>query len=292
MGQFGGWRDAAGQIRGLNVPFWFILPIAGLPIVLTAVTRNPFWLPGIAVLTVLGRWLVGHDHNRPRVLYLALMRRGRCSPTGGIGRRQCGSWVETRHGGLWTGPRAAGTAERPVHQRFAPFIGHWTATVGVNQDGAAVVAWPRRGTRRICRRARQSRCASAPQRAGSRDRRSSDRGVGSPRPAGWAGRCPRCPTRITGTPRGLDAAYRDAQGDNLFCNGSVRHVRDAPHGGVPDVVAGGTSGIPGHRRYHDRGIRGHVAAGRNGSGAVYGARRLGVRERTVWRFRRSPRHST
>jgi type IV secretory pathway VirB3-like protein len=60
-------------IRGLNVPFWFILPIAGLPIVLTAVTRNPFWLPGIAVLTVLGRWLIGPDHNRPRVLYLALM---------------------------------------------------------------------------------------------------------------------------------------------------------------------------------------------------------------------------
>ena len=60
-------------IRGLNVPFWFIIPIVGLPIVLTAVTRNPFWLLGIAVLTVLGRWLVARDHNRPRVLYLALM---------------------------------------------------------------------------------------------------------------------------------------------------------------------------------------------------------------------------
>jgi type IV secretory pathway VirB3-like protein len=61
------------MMRGLNVPFWFIIPIVGLPIVFTAVTRDPFWLPGIAVLTVLGRWLVARDHNRPRVLYLASM---------------------------------------------------------------------------------------------------------------------------------------------------------------------------------------------------------------------------
>jgi hypothetical protein len=38
-----------------------------------AVTRNPFWLLMIVALTVLGRWLVSRDHNRPRVLYLALI---------------------------------------------------------------------------------------------------------------------------------------------------------------------------------------------------------------------------
>jgi type IV secretory pathway VirB3-like protein len=61
------------MMRGLNVPFWFIIPVVGLPIVFTAVTRDPFWLLGIVVLTVLGRWLVASDHNRPRVLVLALM---------------------------------------------------------------------------------------------------------------------------------------------------------------------------------------------------------------------------
>jgi type IV secretory pathway VirB3-like protein len=60
-------------IRGLNVPFWFLIPVVGLPILLTAATHNPFWLVGIGGLTVLARWLVAGDHNRPRVLYLALM---------------------------------------------------------------------------------------------------------------------------------------------------------------------------------------------------------------------------
>ena len=85
-------------IRGLNVPFWFLLPIVGLPIVVTAVTRNPFWLLGIAVLTVLGRWLVASDHNRPRVLYLALMSGGMFADR----RRWGGASVDplggTRHG--------------------------------------------------------------------------------------------------------------------------------------------------------------------------------------------------
>jgi type IV secretory pathway VirB3-like protein len=60
-------------IKGLNVPFWFVLPIVGVPLVIMAVTRNPFWLLMIVALTVLGRWLVSRDHNRPRVLYLALI---------------------------------------------------------------------------------------------------------------------------------------------------------------------------------------------------------------------------
>jgi type IV secretory pathway VirB3-like protein len=60
-------------IKGLNVPFWFVLPIVGMPLVIMAMTRNPFWLLMIVALTVLGRWLVSRDHNRPRVLYLALI---------------------------------------------------------------------------------------------------------------------------------------------------------------------------------------------------------------------------
>jgi type IV secretory pathway VirB3-like protein len=60
-------------IKGLNVPFWFVLPIVGIPLIIMAVTRNPFWLLMIVALTVLGRWLVSRDHNRPRVLYLALI---------------------------------------------------------------------------------------------------------------------------------------------------------------------------------------------------------------------------
>jgi len=60
-------------IRGLNVPFWFILPIIGLPMIIVSVTRNPFWLLMIVVLTGLGRCAVSRDHNQPRVLYLALI---------------------------------------------------------------------------------------------------------------------------------------------------------------------------------------------------------------------------
>ncbi len=60
-------------IRGLNVPFWFVLPIVGLPMIIVSITRNPFWLLMIVALTGLGRWLVSRDHNRPRVLYLALI---------------------------------------------------------------------------------------------------------------------------------------------------------------------------------------------------------------------------
>jgi type IV secretory pathway VirB3-like protein len=60
-------------IRGLNVPFWFVLPIIGIPMIIVSVTRNPFWLLLIFALTLLGRWVVSRDHNRPRVLYLALI---------------------------------------------------------------------------------------------------------------------------------------------------------------------------------------------------------------------------
>jgi type IV secretory pathway VirB3-like protein len=65
-------------IKGLNVPFWFILPIVGLPMITVSATAiagnvNPWWLLGIIPLTALGRWVVASDHNRPRVLFLALI---------------------------------------------------------------------------------------------------------------------------------------------------------------------------------------------------------------------------
>lgn len=58
-------------IKGFNIPFWFILPIAGLPAFLVIATGNPFWLLLIVALTAFGRWLVARDHNRPRILFLA-----------------------------------------------------------------------------------------------------------------------------------------------------------------------------------------------------------------------------
>ena len=60
-------------IKGFNIPFWFILPITGVPALLVVVTSNPLWLMLMAPLTGFGRWLVSRDHNRPRVLLLALL---------------------------------------------------------------------------------------------------------------------------------------------------------------------------------------------------------------------------
>ena len=60
-------------IKGLNVPFWFVLPIVGVPLVLVAATRNPFWLLLIIAMTMIGRWIVARDHNRLRVMYLAFI---------------------------------------------------------------------------------------------------------------------------------------------------------------------------------------------------------------------------
>lgn len=59
--------------KGLNVPFWFLIPILIVPAIVVAITRNPFWLVLILALTLLGRWIVATDHNRPRVLWLSLI---------------------------------------------------------------------------------------------------------------------------------------------------------------------------------------------------------------------------
>lgn len=60
-------------LKGFNVPFWFILPILGIPMVVVFFTSNPAWLVLIALLTLLARWIVAKDHNKPRVIMLAFM---------------------------------------------------------------------------------------------------------------------------------------------------------------------------------------------------------------------------
>ena len=60
-------------IRAFGVPFWFILPIMVPPLLLMTVTGNPFWMGLALPLTGLGRLLVARDHNRPRVLMLAML---------------------------------------------------------------------------------------------------------------------------------------------------------------------------------------------------------------------------
>ena len=60
-------------MKALGIPFWFILPVVGIPLILVLLTFNPFWLLLIAVLTGLSKWLVAADHNRPRVMLLALL---------------------------------------------------------------------------------------------------------------------------------------------------------------------------------------------------------------------------
>lgn len=59
-------------IRSLNVPFLFILPIVGVPVVFVTLTGNPLWLGLMLPLTAVGRLMVARDHNRPRVLALAI----------------------------------------------------------------------------------------------------------------------------------------------------------------------------------------------------------------------------
>lgn len=60
-------------IKSLGVPFWFVLPVMFIPLGFVAATWNPFWLVLIPALAALGRWFVARDHNRPRVLFLALI---------------------------------------------------------------------------------------------------------------------------------------------------------------------------------------------------------------------------
>jgi len=85
-------------IKGLNVPFWFVLPIVGLPLLIVATTHNPFWLLLIIVLTVIGRWVVSRDHNRPRVMYLSLISGALFADRERWGGDSVDPLGETRHG--------------------------------------------------------------------------------------------------------------------------------------------------------------------------------------------------
>ena len=86
-------------IKGLNVPFWFVLPIIGIPMVIVAVTHNPFWLLLIFALTALGRVVVARDHNRPRVLFLALISGAMFADRRRWGGFSVDPLGETRYGG-------------------------------------------------------------------------------------------------------------------------------------------------------------------------------------------------
>lgn len=57
----------------LNVPIGFVIPILAIPMLFVMLTSNPLWLLLAFVLTVLVRWFVATDHNRPRVLWLAFL---------------------------------------------------------------------------------------------------------------------------------------------------------------------------------------------------------------------------
>ena len=58
--------------KAFRVPFWTVAPIVGVPIVVSIATQNPFWLALMIPLIGVVRWLVARDHNRFRVLRLAL----------------------------------------------------------------------------------------------------------------------------------------------------------------------------------------------------------------------------
>lgn len=59
--------------KALGIPFWLILPVVFVPFVIVAVTWNPFWLALIPAFAQIVRRFVAKDHNRPRVLALALI---------------------------------------------------------------------------------------------------------------------------------------------------------------------------------------------------------------------------
>lgn len=61
------------MLKGFDVPFWFIVPILAIPMLVVLLTSNPMWLVLIPLLVLLARWLIARDHNRPRVIMLSFM---------------------------------------------------------------------------------------------------------------------------------------------------------------------------------------------------------------------------
>ena len=178
-------------------------------------------------------------------------------------------------------------------RRFAPLIGHWTAD-GCRQSGRRCrgSASPRRARGGSGGRARQSRRASAPQRnwIAASPIRGSRCGITSS--GGTGRRCPRCPTVDNWYAARFDAAYRDAQGDN--CSRNDLFVTFVMHraAGFRGRGRGRHERHPGHRRYHDRGIRGQCCRGSKRVWRGMARAASACASGTAWCFRRSPRRST
>lgn len=112
-------------IKGLNVPFWFVLPISDIPLVITYLSANPFLLLLIGGLTLLGA-LAGRPRSQPpprdvpgadlghAVRRPAPLGRGQRGPAGGT----C-IMATDRHA-----------------KRFLPQVGHWASNIAINQDGS------------------------------------------------------------------------------------------------------------------------------------------------------------
>lgn len=60
-------------LRGWAIPLWAILPVIGVPLLLTVVTRNVLWLFIIPLLAWGARSLLGEDQNRPRASWLGFL---------------------------------------------------------------------------------------------------------------------------------------------------------------------------------------------------------------------------
>lgn len=61
------------MLRGWAIPLWSIMPVVGIPILLTMLTFNALWLFLVPLLGALVRALVGEDQNRPRLAWLGFL---------------------------------------------------------------------------------------------------------------------------------------------------------------------------------------------------------------------------
>ena len=163
-------------------------------------------------------------------------------------------------------------------RRFAPFVGHWTDTVGVNQDGAIVAGFHATGHAADLAGVRANLAAHLRDNAMAR-------GIADPRIQVWVHVVRRDGQTMTALPAAgnwyadrFDAAYRDAQGDGLFRNDLFVTFVMHQAVGLRDLVAGGTSDTP---EVADSTIEEFedVLSRAEAGLARYGVRRLGVRER-------------
>ena len=164
-------------------------------------------------------------------------------------------------------------------RRFAPFIGHWTVTIGVNQDGSVLVIYHLNGHAADLAGVRANLAAHLSNNAFFR-------GIAHPRIEVWIHVVRRDGQVMSALPlidnwfaARFDAAYRDARGaGGLFRNDLFVTFVMHRAAGFRDMVAGGTSDTPEVadimiEEFEDLLSRAEAALAR------YGARRLGVREK-------------